>query len=238
MVLSVRARHGAWPRAWLASPPLTFALVRPLARPKVTVRCYHILSCIECRRVCDAGTTLQWWHGGKCLPCQPSIRTAPIHRGRRAARCSRELPCLRAPCRLCPCSTSPAAAPASPSVSSPLKSTLATSKLGIGNAIPAGSQPGSTSPDLGRPQVSPAFRPPDHTTRYIIHMLGCLLVALRVEPHKERSSRHALKVTWQLLRKRCTSIGALCKAHRQHVALGSAARRCLDKLCLALVSRF
>ncbi len=78
-------------------------------------------------------------------------------------------------------------------------------------------QPGSTSPDLGRPQLSSAFRPPDHTTRYIMHMLGCLLVALHAEPHKERSSRHAPKMTWQLLHERCTSIGDLCKAHKHNM---------------------
>ncbi len=71
-----------------------------------------------------------------------------------------------------------------------------------------------TSPDLGGPQLSSAFRPPDHTTRYIMHMLGCLKVALHVEPHKERSSRHAPKMTWQLLHKRCWAWAWACWAPR------------------------
>ncbi len=51
-------------------------------------------------------------------------------------------------------------------------------------------QPGSTSPDpAGKRPLSSAFRPPDHPSRYIMHNIGCMLVAL--QSHKERSSRHA-----------------------------------------------
>ncbi len=70
-----------------------------------------------------------------------------------------------------------------------------------------------SSPEQGRPPLSAAFRAPDHTTQYILSNLGCVLVALHVESHKERPSRHAPKTTWPLLYKHYISTRALYKAH-------------------------